>query len=141
MHRCVGPVSSHLVDNTIPSEPGVIDDDVDLTIAEIGCPFYKIIDVVFIEDIPDDSEGTTGFRRVDGVRDSVCFVYLAVRYIRLNSNKRLHTRINISDHHFGAFVCKESCCFCADALSCTSDDGYLACQEPSWVVQVFVHLV
>lgn len=83
MNLCVGPIS-HLVNNTVPSEPGIIDDDVDLTIAKIGSPFDKVIDIVSIKDIPDDSEGTAGFRRVDGVCDCVGLVYLAVRYTRLN---------------------------------------------------------
>lgn len=69
----VGPIS-HLVNNTVPSETGIVDDDVYLTIAKLGSLFHKFIDVVSIEYIPNDSEGTTGLRRVDHVRDSVGLV-------------------------------------------------------------------
>lgn len=50
------------------------------------------------------------------------------------------TAVNISDDHLGTFVGKEACCFGADTLACTSDDGYLAGQHAGWEVEVLVDL-
>lgn len=73
--------SAHLVNNTIPGEPGIVDDNVDFAIAELGGFLYQFGDIVAIEDIANDGEGTAGLGGVDRVGDGVGFLCLFVRYV------------------------------------------------------------
>lgn len=59
------------MNNTIPCKAGIIDNNVDLAIAEISCLLHQIGDIVAVKDVADNSEGAAGFRRVDGVCDGV----------------------------------------------------------------------
>lgn len=72
--------SSHLVNNTIPCEPGIVHDNVDFAIAELSGFLYQLGDIVGIEDIAGDSEGAAGLCGVDCVGDGVGFFCLFVRY-------------------------------------------------------------
>lgn len=74
------------MNNTIPGEPSIVNDDVDFAIAELGGFLHQFGYVVAVEDIPDDGEGTTGLGGVDCVGDGVGFVCLFVRYIRIVNN-------------------------------------------------------
>lgn len=73
--------SSHLVNNTIPGEPGIVHDNVDFAIAELGGFLYQLGDIVAIKDIADDGEGAAGLGGVDRVSDGVGFLCLFVRYV------------------------------------------------------------
>ena len=75
------PRQSHLVNNTIPCEPGIVHDNVDFAIAELGGFFNQLGEVVAIEDIADDGEGTASFCGVDRVSDGVGLFCLFVKYV------------------------------------------------------------
>lgn len=68
------------MNNTIPCKPGIVDDDMNLAISELSRFLHQFGDIISIEDIADDSEGTAGLRRVDGISDGIRFCCLAVRY-------------------------------------------------------------
>jgi hypothetical protein len=66
------------VNNAIPREPGIVHDNVDLAVAELGGFFYEVGYIVAVEDVADDGEGAAGFCGVDCVGDGVgfrCFFY------------------------------------------------------------------
>lgn len=69
------------MNNTIPSEAGIVDDNVNFAIAELGGFLYQFGDIVAIEDIANDGQGTAGLGGVDRVSDGVGFLCLFVRYI------------------------------------------------------------
>lgn len=77
---CAEPALSHLVNDAIPCKSGVVDDDVNLAVAELGGFLDQIVDIIAVEDIADDGKGTAGFRRVNGVGDSVGLFWLFVSY-------------------------------------------------------------
>lgn len=82
-----GAASSYLVNDAIPCKSGVVDDDVNLAVAELGGFLDQIVDIVAVEDIADDGKGTAGFRRVNGVGDSVGLFWLVVRYKEKNQSE------------------------------------------------------
>lgn len=69
------------MNNTIPGEPGIVDDNVDFSIAKLGGFLYQFGDIVAIEDIANDGQGTAGLGGVDRVSDGVGFLCLFVRYV------------------------------------------------------------
>lgn len=69
------------MNNTIPCEPGIVHDNVDFAIAELGGFLYQLGDVVAIEDIAADGEGAAGLCGVDRVSDGVGLFCLFVRYV------------------------------------------------------------
>jgi hypothetical protein len=89
-----------LMNDTIPSVPSVVDDDVDLAIAELRCFLDEHGEVCWICDIARDGDGTVRRGRIDLFGHAVGF-----------------GRVDVADHDFGALVGEEARAFGADALA------------------------
>ena len=61
------------MNNAIPHEPGIIHDNVNLAVAELGGFLYEVGYIVAVEDVADDGEGSAGLCSVDSVGDGVGF--------------------------------------------------------------------
>lgn len=80
------------MNNTIPREPGVVHNNMDLAIAEFGSFLDQFGDVVAVEDVADDGESAAGLCGVDRVSDGVGFFYLFVRYVQISVCNGSHWR-------------------------------------------------
>lgn len=63
----------HLVDDAVPSVAGVVDDDVDLSIAKVGGALDESVYIVCLEDVSRDSDGLAAIG-LDTLSDSVALV-------------------------------------------------------------------
>jgi hypothetical protein len=70
----------HLVNDTVPSVSGIVDDNVDLAIAEFCCLFDESLDVRIVENVAGDGNGAAAVR-FDGVDDGLRFLCERVRYV------------------------------------------------------------
>ncbi len=89
----------HLVDDAVPGEPRVVDDDMDLAPAELRGLVDEGVDVGCVEHVARDGEGFAA-GGVDGVGDGVGFV-----------------AVDVLDDDGGAFAGEELGGFGADALA------------------------
>lgn len=64
-------MSTDLVNYSIPGEPGIVNDNMDLAAAELRGALHEFIDIVGIRDITDYSESSAGFDRIDSISYSV----------------------------------------------------------------------
>ena len=64
---------TYLVDHAVPSVACVVDDDVDLAVAEVCGLLDERVDVFVVEHVSGDSECLAA-ALVDGVCDGLCFV-------------------------------------------------------------------
>lgn len=67
--------STHLVDYPIPGKPSIIHDDMNLATAKLSSFLHQLTDITPVGDITNNSQGTAGFRGVDGVSDCIGFLY------------------------------------------------------------------
>lgn len=65
----------YLMNNPVPCKPGIVDDNMDLAVAELGCLVDESLDVLVVENVSDDCNGAAGLGAVDGVDYAVCFLY------------------------------------------------------------------
>lgn len=65
----------HLMNNSIPRESRIVDDDMDLAITELSRFGYQCLDVFGIRHIAHDGDGAACLCAVDGVRYRVCLVW------------------------------------------------------------------
>jgi hypothetical protein len=70
-------VGSHLVNDTIPGKPGIVNNDMNLAVAKSRSLVHEVLDILVIEDVADHSNGAVGFGVVDGLDDAVCLFYSA----------------------------------------------------------------
>lgn len=63
------------MNNPVPCKPGIVDDNMDLAVAELGCLVDESLDVLVVENVSDDCNGAAGLGAVDGVDYAVCFLY------------------------------------------------------------------
>lgn len=100
----------HLVDDAVPGKPGIIDDDVNLAVAEIRSALDKLGDVCWAQDVADDGEGAAGFGGVDCVGDGVGFFYCWGSWLDLGFwilwAWGSCTGVYVGDYDFCAFVCE-----------------------------------
>ena len=66
-------IETNLVDHAIPGVACVVDDDVDLAVAEVCGLLDQRIDVFVVEHVSGDSECLAA-ALVDGICDVLCFV-------------------------------------------------------------------
>lgn len=64
------------MDHAVPSEPGVVDNDVDLATTKFGCALHKLSDVVAVQNIAGHSQCAARLDGIDGVSDRVGLLYL-----------------------------------------------------------------
>lgn len=62
------------MNDPVPREPGIVDDDVDLSVPKLGRLLHQVFNIVGIQDISDDGNRAAGFGVVDGLDDGVCFL-------------------------------------------------------------------
>jgi hypothetical protein len=106
------------VDDGVPGEAGVVDDDVDLAVAKGGGFGDQLLDAVVLEQVPGHGQ---------------C---LAAAGADVGGNVLGLGRVNVGHDHLGALVSKQPRAFGADALAGPRDDGHLARQEPLGVVEL-----
>ena len=89
----------HFVDHAVPSEAGVVDDDVNLAFAEFSCFGYERVDVLSVEHIAWNGDCFAS-----------CIVDLLSYGVGFGS-------IDVLYNDIGALLSKESCCFCTNTLT------------------------
>lgn len=60
-------MEAYFVDNSVPGETSVVDDDVDLAIAKLGSLLHQGLEVVLIQDVASDSNSAA-----TGLVDRLC---------------------------------------------------------------------
>lgn len=66
------------MDHAVPSEPGVVDNDVDLATTKFGCALHKLSDVVAVQNIAGHSQCAARLDGIDGVSDRVGLLYFRI---------------------------------------------------------------
>ena len=95
------------MDDTIPGEAGIVDDDMNLAIPKFSGLLDQFPDMVVIKHIASHGDG-----------------FSAAGPNLINYLLSLFG-IDICDNHLGTFICKESRALGTDSLSGPGDDGYL----------------
>ena len=143
---------ARLVDHAVPRVAGVVDDDVDLAVAEVGGRFDELGEVGRVGHVAGDGDGAVRVRLVDGFGDLIalfcpvergdvslgfglCVVW-AGRWNGRGGEGDGRTSVDVADDDFGAFVGEEAGTLCADTLPAAGDDGRLACEQAFGVVEV-----
>jgi hypothetical protein len=76
--------NAYLVDHAVPGVACVVDDDVDLAVAEVCGLLDERVDVCVVEHVSRDSESLAAIL-VDGVCDTLCFFCGVVLALRLRT--------------------------------------------------------
>lgn len=93
-----------LVDHTVPRITGVVDDDMNLAVSELGGLLDQHFDVVGIGHVAGDRKGTAGAGVVDGFGRG------------FGSGA-----VDVAHNHFSPFIGEQSCTFGPDALAGPGD--------------------
>lgn len=114
---------SCLVDDGVPGEAGVVDDDVDLAVAELGCLCDELPDALVPEQVPGHSQ---------------C---LAAAGSDVGGHVVGLGGVDVGHDHLCALVGKQPRALGADALAGPRDDGHLPGQKALGVVELAGDLV
>ena len=138
------------MDHTVPGVACVVDDDVDLAVAELCGLLDERVEVLVVEHVSGRSDGLATVL-VDGVCDALCFVCIAmsatslladhsksyvVTWFVMCSCTELLTAVDIAHNDFGTFIREEPRGLSTNALSRAGHDSRLAIEHAFGVVQV-----
>lgn len=134
----------NLVENTVPGETCIVDNDVDLAIAELGRALDQLVDICVVQQVAGHGQRTSA-RLVDLLCDLLRLFWSAASAIvphlvlsPLSSSNLINvlTGIDVADDHLCTFISKEPRCFGTNPLRGARDDGDLAGKQALGVVKV-----
>jgi hypothetical protein len=130
----------NLVNHTVPSEPRVVDNDVDLAIAKLGRALDQLVDVCVVQQVAGYGQRASA-RLVNLLGDLLrlfwCSTSAIVHALCPPSARSLVlTSIDVADDHLCTFIGKEPRCFSTNPLCGARDDGDLAGEQALGVVEV-----